>query len=58
MSEKPLKRNQERNQKAIFKKLINKTNKLLTNLFKKEKIMNVQNQNERREIAVNRQEIC
>lgn len=58
MSEKPLKRNQERNQKAIFKKLINKTNKLLTNLFKKEKIMNVQNQNERGEIAVNRQEIC
>lgn len=58
MSEKPVKRNQERNQKAIFKKLINKTNKLLTNLFKKEKFMNVQNQNERGEIAVNRQEIC
>lgn len=58
MSEKPVKRNQERNQKAIFKKLINKTNKLLTNLFKKEKFVKVQNQNEKGEIAVNRQEIC
>lgn len=58
MSEKPVKRNQERNQKAIFKKLINKTNKLLTNMFKKEKFVKVQNQNEKGEIAVNRQEIC